>query len=191
MQRIVIIGSSGSGKSTLARELGTKLNVPVIHLDTHYWRPGWVGTPEAVWREKVAELARGDQWILDGNYRDTLDIRLQAADTVIFLDLPRWVCAWRAVKRRLQYHNQPRPDMAPGCQESLFKPDFPEFLLRIWDYPNRARPDIENRLFELNPHKRIIRIRTRSAARKFTADPIMYASRLQPVPLMGNMRQFP
>lgn len=186
MQRIVIVGSSGAGKSTLARELGQKLDLPPIHLDKHYWKPGWVGTPAQAWQEKVTELTQSEQWIIDGNYRDTLDTRLQAADTVVFLDLPRWVCAFRAIKRRIQYRNKPRPDMAPGCQESLFQPDFPEFLFRIWDYPYRAKPDVEKRLFELNPRKRIIHLTSRSDANRFVADPITYATKIQTVPLAGN-----
>lgn len=186
MQRIVIVGSSGAGKSTLARELGLKLNLPVIHLDKHYWKPGWVGTPTAAWQDQVTEFTQGEQWVIDGNYRDSLDVRLQAADTVVFMDLPRWVCAARAIKRRIQYRNKPRPDMAPGCQESLFRPDFPEFLFRIWDYPNRAKPDVEKRLAELDPRKRVIRLTNRNEANKFVLDPIMYATKLQTIPLIGN-----
>jgi adenylate kinase family enzyme len=186
MQRIVIVGSSGSGKSTLAQELGKKLDLPIVHLDKHYWHPGWISTPKPVWDEKVAELVKDEQWIMDGNYRCTLDVRLQAADTVVFLDLPRWVCGYRAVKRRIQYRNKPRPDMAVGCQETLFKPDFPEFLLRIWDYPNRAKPDVEKHLFELDSRKRVVRLTSRAAAHKFLEDPLMFAARTQIMPLVGN-----
>jgi adenylate kinase family enzyme len=186
MQRIVIVGSSGAGKSTLARQLGQKLNLPIIHLDKHYWHAGWIGTPESIWQDKVLELTQDEQWIMDGNYRSTLNTRLQAADTIIFMDLPRWLCACRAIKRRIQYRNKPRPDMAAGCQESLFKPDFPDFLLRIWDYPNRAKPDVEQHLFELDSRKRIILLNSRSDTNKFLADPIMFATRLQSMPLVGN-----
>lgn len=186
MQRIVIVGSSGSGKSTLTRELGKKLDLPIVHLDKYYWHPGWVSTPTPVWQEKVAELVQDEKWIMDGNYRCTLDMRLQVADTIVFLDLPRWVCAYRAIKRRIQYRNKPRPDMAEGCQETLFKPDFPEFLLRIWDYPNRAKPDVEKQLLALDPRKRVIRLNSRAAANKFLEDPIMFAARTQTLPLVSN-----
>ena len=186
IQRIVIVGSSGAGKSTLARDLGQRLNLPVIHLDKHYWKPGWVGTPAPIWQEKVSELTQGEQWIIDGNYRDTLDVRLQAADAVVFLDLPRWICACQAIKRRIEYRNKPRPDMAPGCQETLFKPDFPEFLVRIWDYPNRAKPDVEKRLLDLDPRTRIIRLTSHNKTAQFLADPVMFATKTQTMPLVGN-----
>lgn len=56
MRRVVIVGNGGSGKSTLARQLGEILGLDLIHLDVHFWHPGWVPTPRAQWREIVAEL---------------------------------------------------------------------------------------------------------------------------------------
>lgn len=175
MERVVIIGSSGSGKSTLARTLGEKTGLPVVHLDLHFWHPGWIGTPDPIWQEKMEAIVKPSKWIIDGNYRRTLDIRLQAADTVIFLDLPRWVCAWRAVKRRIEYRHKQRPDMAAGCQETLFAPDFPDFLVRIWQYPDRARPDILRHLSRLDGQKRMIHLRSSAEMQRFVAAPLAYA----------------
>lgn len=92
MQRIALIGSPGAGKATLARCLGQALGLPVYHLDALYWKPGWEPTPRAEWRELQLRLVAGDRWLIDGNYGGTMAIRLTAADTVICLDLPRWVC---------------------------------------------------------------------------------------------------
>ena len=50
MERVVILGCCGAGKSTLARQLGIKLELPVIHLDTYFWQVGWVESdPLFVW----------------------------------------------------------------------------------------------------------------------------------------------
>lgn len=71
MRRVLVIGCGGAGKSTLARQLGEATGLPVIHLDAHYWRPGWVETPKETWRAAVDELIAADAWIMDGNYSGT------------------------------------------------------------------------------------------------------------------------
>jgi adenylate kinase family enzyme len=178
MRRIVVIGSSGAGKSTLSQQLGDHLQVPVIHLDRLFWRPGWEKTPEAERVDIVTHLVAGEKWIIDGTYRKTLDIRLQAADTIILLDLPRWICVYRAVKRRFQYRYQKRQDIADDCDESLFNISFPRFLRKIWNYPERARPGIIQRLEQverLDGTKNIITLQSTAAVNAFRADPQTFA----------------
>ncbi len=171
MKRIVIIGSSGSGKSTLARQLGSRLGLPVHHLDKHYWKPGWEPTPEADWEQIICDLVSAPQWILDGNYRSTLPERLAEADTVIFLDLPRWLCVARAIKRRFQYMRRPRPDISEGCTEPIVHESFPRFLHWIWHYRERARPDIIEQLSELSPDQQLIWLKSPAAVDAFLAAP--------------------
>lgn len=171
MQRILILGSSGSGKSTLARQLGGKLNLDVIHLDKHYWHPGWQPTPERDWKNKVSKLIQGDSWIIDGNYRSTLNMRIRAADTIIFLDLPPTICAGRAIKRRFMYLNHPRPDISRGCKERLFDPKFPKFVRWILDYPNRARPDVIRRLAQYGEGKQIVWLQSTQEVQEFLDGP--------------------
>jgi adenylate kinase family enzyme len=170
--RIVIIGSSGAGKSTLARQLGHQLHLPVIHLDQYFWRPGWVPTPEKERAAIVTHLVGGEKWIIDGTYRKSLDIRLQAADTIIFLDLSRWVCAYRASKRRLLARVQKRQDIAQDCEESLLDARFPRFIRKILDYPERTRPSIVAKLHNLDQTKQIIWLQTKEDVRAFRADPL-------------------
>lgn len=171
MKRIIIIGSSGSGKSTLARQLGDTLNLPVIHLDKYFWHAGWIGTEPQEWAKKVEQFAAGSSWIIDGNYRSTLDVRLKKADTIIFLDLPRWICVWRATKRRFQYLNRQRPDVAEGCQERVFDPAFPRFLHWVWNYPNRARPVVLQTVKRLPDKKRFIWLQSTTDVKQFLNKP--------------------
>lgn len=152
MKKIVIIGSGGSGKSTLARQLGKKLKRKVYHLDALFWKPNWVGVPKEEQKKVQNDLVKEEEWIIDGNYGGTMEIRLNAADTIIFLDIPRTICVFRAFKRMLQYRNTTRPDMGEGCEERL---SF-EFIKWIWEYPNTKRPKILEILEQLSKDKEVI-----------------------------------
>ncbi len=182
MQRILVVGSSGAGKSTLSRQLGDVLHVPVIHLDRHFWQAGWQETPFLEWQNRVSKLTAGEAWIMDGNYRNTLEMRLAAADTVVFLDLPRWLCVLQATKRRVQYAWKPRPDIAPGCQERLFDPHFPQFVRHIWAYPQRARAQMMARLAVVQKQKRVVHLTSQTAVSQFLDNPWHYPTGLQQQP---------
>jgi len=140
VKRILIIGHPGSGKSTFATELGDILQLPVIHLDREFWQPGWQPTGRDVWRKRVGALSNSDTWIIDGTYDSTLDIRLPRADTVFFMDYPRYFCMWRIFKRYVTNFRRVRSDMADGCPERIDT----EFLKFTWNYHRDHFPKIHN-----------------------------------------------
>ena len=113
-KKIIVIGSCGSGKTTFSLQLGYITGIPVIHLDKEYWQPGWVEPIQDEWIKKLNELMSKDKWILDGNFKSSLELRLQQADTVIFLDFKRHLCLYRVGKRFLKNFNKSRPDMPEG-----------------------------------------------------------------------------
>jgi adenylate kinase family enzyme len=156
MHRVLIVGSGGAGKSTFAARLASRTGLPLIHLDSCYWREGWVATPKDEWTQRVDELVRGTEWVMDGNYGGTLDTRIAACDTIVFLDLPRLLCIRRVIHRWWRYRGRSRPDMTPGCHEQLSL----EFLRWIWEYPATRRPDILRRLAALRPDQQSIVLRT-------------------------------
>jgi adenylate kinase family enzyme len=96
------------------------------------------------------------------------------ADTVVFLDLPRWVCTWRATKRRFQYWNRQRPDIAEGCQEKVLDPTFPRFIKWVWNYPNRARPNVLKSLKVLPTNKQFIWLKTNQDVKRFAEQPLQW-----------------
>ena len=161
MRRVLVIGSGGAGKSTLARGIAERTGLPLVHLDACYWRAGWVEPPADEWVATVARLTAGDAWVMDGNYGGTLDARLAACDTVVFLDLPRLVCLWGVVRRGLRYRGRTRPDLPDGCPEQLSW----EFVAWIWTYPRRRRPGVLARLRGLAGERRVVILRSRRAAR--------------------------
>ncbi len=163
MKRVLVIGPGGAGKSTFARQLGEALNIKVNHLDVAYWRSGWSKPAEDGWLQTVSQLVSGDSWILDGNFGGTLELRLKHCDTIVFLDMPRLLCLWRVVKRRLLYRNRSRPDMAEGCNEKL---DL-EFVLWVWNYARRSRPKVIKLLREQAEGKEVVWLRSRREVRSF------------------------
>ena len=128
----MVTGMAGSGKSTFSKALSTTTGLPVIHLDLHFWKPGWVRPSVEEWRDKQIELLAGDEWIADGNYHETLDLRLERADTVVFLDTPWWVCAGRAFIRGLR--KPPGAVMPDGCKDSRWRRlrDEWRIVYRVW-----------------------------------------------------------
>ncbi|HVF68055.1 MAG TPA: DNA topology modulation protein [Pyrinomonadaceae bacterium] len=163
MRKVLVIGSGGSGKSTFAERLGGRTGLPVIHLDSFFWRAGWQEPPRDEWAARVDELLKRDAWIMDGNYGGTLERRLAACDTVVFLDLPRVLCLWRVVSRSLRYRGRTRPDMAEGCPEQLTW----EFLRWVWTYPRRRRAGVLKRLGELGAGQKAYVLRSRREVRRF------------------------
>ena len=119
MRKVVVIGNNGTGKSVSAVKLGKKLNLPVIHLDTYFHKPGWTKVSNEEWDKIHGEFIKGKEWIMDGTYKRTLDKRINAADTVIFLDFPKWLAFYRMVRRRILNRNSRRPDMPEFLTERL------------------------------------------------------------------------
>jgi len=96
VRRISVVGSSGTGKSTVARALARDLGVPFVELDAIFHQPGWVPLDDGEFRRRVAAVAAGDAWVIDGNYSAVRPLVWARADTVIWIDLPR-----RAVMRQI------------------------------------------------------------------------------------------
>lgn len=164
MKRVVVVGSGGSGKSRFSSDLGRSTGLPVIHLDREFWRPGWEKTPKEEWKNRVSELLAGDRWIMDGNFGGTREMRLRAADTVIFLDLSRLLCLYRILKRTIKHFGKSRPDMAEGCYERL---DL-GFIFWIWNYKDRSRTRLMAELESIS-EKRVIILRNRRQVKEFLA----------------------
>lgn len=166
MQRIVILGCAGSGKSTLARRLGEKLAVPVVHLDALYWRPGWAESDLASFRARVTEALDTGRWVCDGGYSRTYDLRFPFADTIVWLERPRWLCLWRVIRRSLTQLGRTRIDMAPGCPERL--PSL-KFLAFIWNWNRLTRPKTEAGLARYAPTTPMIVLSSDAAVEVFLA----------------------
>jgi adenylate kinase family enzyme len=140
MKRIVILGRGASGKSTLARRLSEITGLPVIELDKVFWRPGLAAMPRDEWKLVQEKLVAEAAWIMDGDLgpHDAVEVRLQAADTIILLDFSLLRCAWRVLRRSREradfwrwlfaYRSQSRPILmdsianhAPRAEVRIFR----------------------------------------------------------------------
>ena len=162
--RILVLGPSGSGKTQLSLRLGELLDLPLVHLDAHRWRPGWVALPDREWRPVVAELTRGPAWIMDGTYESTLDLRLPAADAVIVLEVRRLYCLLGLLRRRFLDRKRLRPDAPAGQRIDR------AFLRYLRRYPVATRPLLLAELREHGDGKTVIFLHGRREVRRLVED---------------------
>ena len=162
MERILIIGCGGAGKSTLAQQLGKKLNLPVVHLDKLFWKPGWVASPREEMNEKIRIELEKPQWIMDGNFNHTIPERIKYCDTVIYLDFGRLACLWGVCKRILTTYGTVRPDMGEGCPERF---DL-DFLKWVWNFNKKNRENYYRLLNETEGIQTIV-LKNRRMVKRF------------------------
>jgi len=154
MQRVLVIGSPGSGKTTLSTRLAAKLEVPVHYLDLHHWAPGWRYREASDARQRVRLLTETPQWVMDGNFAETFDLRMPRADTLIWLDYPRVTCLRRILARAIKDYGTQKPDLPEGCPEK-----FDAGLLRFtWRFPKESRPQIVTALERFGAHLHVVRL---------------------------------
>ena len=160
-KKILITGSSGAGKSTLARSMGDTLQLEVCTLGLILWNKAGSRVPDDQWRRELERLLQRDSWILegvDGSRLSAVEMGLAACDAAIFLDMPRTVCFWRALKRVF----------ALGPQKPL-----PAHLRLVnwiwWYYPSRVKPKLLELFMAQAPYKPVMIIRSQVELARFLA----------------------
>lgn len=129
MQRVMIIGQPGSGKSTLARNLGLRTGLPVVHIDTIHWQPGWIERSRDEKTRLCYEVEARDCWIFEGGHSVTWENRMARADLLIWIDRSAPLRFWRVLLRTLLQRGRSRPDLPENCPELLA--NLPEFSWRL------------------------------------------------------------
>ncbi len=157
MKKIIVIGCPGSGKSTVSRALHNKTGIPLYHLDMMYWNADKTTVEKSVFLERLSAVLEKDEWIIDGNYGSTMELRMAACDTVIFLDYPLEVCL-DGIKERL---GKQRSDM-PWIETE----EDAEFIEFIKNYNEQQKPKVLE-LLEKYDDKNIIIFRSREQADAF------------------------
>ena len=157
MKKVIVIGCPGSGKSTVSRALHNKTGIPLYHLDMMYWNADKTTVEKSVFLERLSVVLEKDEWIIDGNYGSTMELRMATCDTVIFLDYSLDVCLDGIRERR----GKPRSDM-PWIETE----EDSEFIEFIKNYNEQQKPKVLE-LLKKYSDKNIIVLESREEADAF------------------------
>jgi adenylate kinase family enzyme len=152
MHKILITGNAGSGKTTLCYRLAKILNRnDVINLDKIVWKPRWILVDKEEKEFELTKISKMQTWIVDGISKQIFE----AADTIVFLDYPRYVCYWRAFRRNCKYLFRSRPELPEKCPEILI---ISKLIKIIWNFPGLVKPAILGQIKENLQNKTIFYI---------------------------------
>ncbi len=155
MKKVIIIGCPGSGKTTFAEKLNKLTGLPLYYLDAIWHKPDKTHIPREEFDQRISEIFATPEWIIDGNYNRTIEIRLRECDTVFLFDLPTEVCLQGATERI----GKGRYDL-PWLEKEL-DPEFEEF---IKDFPKASLPQIYELIEKYKKEKHIIIFKSRKEA---------------------------
>ena len=156
MKKVLILGCPGAGKSTFARKLRDKTGLPLYYLDMIWHKPDRTTITKQEFDAKLSEIIKQEEWIIDGNYGRTLEMRFEECDTVFFLDLPTNVCLAGAEGRI----GSEREDMP--WQEEELSAEFRDFII---NFSRDEIPEI-NEMLRKYKNKNIIIFKSRIPSRQ-------------------------
>lgn len=138
-KKIIVIGCSGAGKTTFCLKLAQLLSIPLYHLDALYWNADATHISRRKFIAQQKRILKKNAWIIDGNYRNTLEMRIRAADLIFFFDIDTDECLNGAISR--VENKEKRPDLScelPVNDELLtfiknFNTDVKPLILKYFD----------------------------------------------------------
>ncbi len=157
MNKILILGSPGSGKSTFAKRLHQQTNIPLYHLDNLFWKEDRTTISNLEFDQKLDEILETKEWIIDGQYSRTLPKRIDACDTIFFLNVELQACL-NNYYGRIQQERSDIPWVETEIDET--------FVQYIIDFHTTQKYQLIDQLNQLE-NKKLIIFKTRQEADEF------------------------
>ena len=158
MKKVIVIGCPGSGKTTFAEKLNKSTGLPLFYLDAIWHKPDRTHISREEYDERLAEILELEEWIIDGNYSRTLEVRMQASDTIFLFDLPTEVCIQGATDRL----GKARYDV-PWIDTELD----PKFKQEIEEFPEKTLPRIYELLEKYKENRQVVIFKSRMQADEY------------------------
>ncbi len=158
MKKVIVIGCPGSGKTTFSEKLNKITSLPLYHLDAIWHKPDKTHISREEYDERLAEIFKTSEWIIDGNYSRTIETRLQQCDTVFLFDLPTEVCLQGAAERL----GKGRYDL-PWIETELND----SFKQAIEEFPKKSLPIIYELIDKYKSGKQVVVFKSRKEADEY------------------------
>lgn len=159
--KMMVIGSPGAGKTTLIQKIIAQTGWPLLSLDHEWHQSDYSDEAKIKFRQMQQRfMASHDDWVIDGNYAGSMDLRLAQADTILWLQVPRVVAIYRILKRswRFKHDRNTRPEMPAEFIEH-FDQDYREFLSYVWHFKRDKVPELRRQFAKLRPDQQLIVVR--------------------------------
>ncbi len=158
MKKIIVIGCPGSGKTTFAEKLNEITEIPLFYLDAIWHKPDKTHIPREEFDKRISDIFSMPEWIIDGNYSRTIEMRLKECDTIFLFDLPTDLCLQGATERI----GKGRYDL-PWIEKELD----PEFEMFIRNFPKTSLPEIYELIDKYKEGRNVFVFKTREDADDF------------------------
>lgn len=159
--KIMVIGSPGAGKTTLIQKIIAQTGWPLLSLDHEWHQSDYSDAAKIKFRQSQQRfMVEHDDWVIDGNYTGSMDLRLAQADTILWLQVPRITAIYRILKRswRFKHDRNTRPEMPVEFVEH-FDQDYREFLSFVWHFKRDNEPKLWQQLAKLRPNQQLLVVR--------------------------------
>ena len=165
MKKVAVFGKPGGGKSTLSKELAAATGIELYPLDLIEYQKNGERVPRPEYSKAHEKLINSENWIIDGlGSLDSFWRRIDAADTIVYIDLPYWVHYWWITKRLIKSVIV-KPKGWPDGSSVL------KGTLASWKYlrlsPKFWTPELFRKLQESSTNKSLYRIKLKSELNSF------------------------